>query len=174
MRAMTLWMAAGAMTLAGTGAGVGAAQTVVASGPAKGMAVVPPDDRLTVAGVFAHASPEVQLVFAILLISVLATLAIWAMSLPKVGKADAKGLAGALGRLRIVRSAATPLGFLAASYTLFSGFLGIANVRPAPSISVMAPGWAEAALAVMLGLLATTVAVVCERHLEARVRRAAA
>jgi hypothetical protein len=36
----------------------------------------------------------------------------------------------------------------------------------------MAPGWAEAALAVMLGLLATTVAVVCERHLEGRIRRA--
>ena len=47
-------------------------------------------------------------------------------------------------------------------------------MRPAPSISVMAPGWAEAALAVMLGLLATTIAVTCERHLEARIRRAAA
>src|SRR4029453_10417605 len=114
------------------------------------------------------------LVFAILLVSVAAALAIWAMNVAKVGQADAKRLAGALGRLRVVRSAATPLGFLAASYTLFAGFLGIANVRPAPSISVMAPGWAEAALAVMLGLLATTVAVACERHLEARIRRAAA
>jgi biopolymer transport protein ExbB/TolQ len=38
----------------------------------------------------------------------------------------------------------------------------------------MAPGWAEAALAVMLGLLATFVAVVCERHLEGKIRRAAA
>ena len=136
--------------------------------------VVPPAERLTILKVFADASPEMQTVFAILLISVVAAVAIWAMSLRKVGAADAKGLAGALGRLRIVRSAAMPLGFLGASYVLFSGFLGIANVRPAPSITVMAPGWAEAALAVMLGLLATTIAVACERHLEARIRRAAA
>ncbi len=137
-------------------------------------AVVPVAERLTVGRVFGDAAVEVQLVFVILAVSVLASLAIWAMSLPKVGQADAKGLAGALGRLRIVRSAASPLGLLAASYTLFSGFLGISNVRPAPTITVMAPGWAEAALAVMLGLLATTVAVACERHLEGRIRRAAA
>ena len=83
-------------------------------------------------------------------------------------------LAGALGRLRIVRSGATPLGLLAASYIIFSGFLGMANVRPAPTLTVLAPGLAEAALAVMLGLLATVIAVVCERHLEGRIRRAAA
>ena len=45
-------------------------------------------------------------------------------------------VAGALGRLKIVRSAGIPLGALAASYILFSGFLGIANVRPAPSITL--------------------------------------
>ena len=136
--------------------------------------MVPEAERLTVGRVFADAAPEVQLVFALLLISTVAALAVWAMSVPKVGQADAKGLAGALGRLRIVRSGATPLGLLAASYILFSGFLGMANVRPAPTVSVLAPGWAEAALAVMLGLLATFVAVICERHLEGRIRRAAA
>ena len=121
-----------------------------------------------------RSAPEVQLVFGLLVLAVGVAVVTWAMSLRKVGTADAKGLAGALGRLRIVRSAATPLGLLGASYTLFAGFMGIANVRPAPSISILAPGWAEAALAVMLGLLATTIAVACERHLEARVRRAAA
>ncbi|HEX7946729.1 MAG TPA: hypothetical protein VF495_18820 [Phenylobacterium sp.] len=165
MRRVGFWTA-----LAGAGVAAGAA----AAQPGTGYTVVPAAERLTVGRVFGDAAPEVQLVFAILLISVVAVLAIWAISLPKVGKGDAAGLAGALGRLRIVRSAATPLGFLAASYTLFSGFMGIANVRPAPTMTVMAPGWAEAALAVMLGLLATTVAVVCERHLEARIRRAAA
>ena len=145
-----------------------------AQGPEPGFTLVPAAERLTVGGVFADAAPAVQVAFALLLVSAVAAIVIWAVSLPKVGKGDAKGLAGALGRLRIVRSAATPLGFLAASYTLFGGFLGLANVRPAPSISVIAPGLAEAALAVMLGLLATTVAVACERHLEARIRRAAA
>ena len=170
MRRAGFWATTAMVALA---CGSAAADTM-ASGPAEGMTVVPPDERLTVGGVFADASLEMQVIFAILAVSVLASLVIWAMSLPKVGKADAKGLAGALGRLRIVRSGASPLGLLGAAYVLFSGFLGMANVRPAPSITVMAPGWAEAALAVMLGLLATTVAVVCERHLEGRIRRAAA
>ena len=146
----------------------------LSAGGASAQAVVPEAERLTMGGVFADAAPEVQLVFALLLISTVAALAIWAMSLRKVGQADARGLAGALGRLRIVRSGATPLGLLAASYTLFAGFLGVANARPAPSFTVLAPGLAEAALAVMLGLLATFVAVICERHLEGRIRRAAA
>ena len=136
--------------------------------------VVPVSERLTIGRVFADATLEVQVAFAVLLVSVIAAVVIWAMSLPKVGQADARGLAGALGRLRIVRAGAAPLGFLAASYTLFCGFLGMANVRPLPTITVLVPGWAEAALAVMLGLLATFVAVVCERHLEGRIRRAAA
>ena len=164
-------------TAAAMSAGVARAQATVEAvqtGPAVGYAVVPMSERLTIGGVFADAAPEVQLAFVILLISTLAALAVWALSLPKVGQADAKGLAGALGRLRIVRSGALPFGCLAASYIAFSVFLGISNVRPAPSITVMAPGFAEAALAVMLGLLATTVAVVCERHLEGRIRRAAA
>lgn len=142
--------------------------------PAPVYTVVPPAERLTVLGVFADASREMQIVMAILLVATVVSLAVWALSLGKVGKADAKGVAGALGRLRIVRSAGVPLGCLAASYVMFSSFLGISNVRPAPSLTVVAPGLAEAALAIMLGLLATTVAVVCERHLEGRVRRAAA
>ena len=163
------------MAVAGAlSAGGASAQAAVQSGPAVGYAVVPEAERLTVGRVFADAAPEVQLVFALLLISTVAALAVWAMSVPKVGQADAKGLAGALGRLRIVRSGATPLGLLAASYILFSGFLGMAHVRPAPTLTVLAPGLAEAALAVMLGLLATVIAVICERHLEGRIRRAAA
>ena len=158
--------------------GLGFSTTTVggalSAGGASAQAVVPEADRLTMGGVFADAAPEVQLVFALLLISTVAALAIWAMSLRKVGQADAKGLAGALGRLRIVRSAATPLGLLAASYIIFSGFLGMANVRPAPTLTVLAPGLAEAALAVMRGLLATVITVVCERHLEGRIRQAAA
>ena len=136
--------------------------------------VVPEDQRLTFAGVVADAAPEVQLVMAILALATVASAVVWATSLNKVGKGDAKGLAAAIGRLRIVRSGAAPLGFLTASYILFAGFLGMANVRPAPGLTVLAPGFAEAMLAVMLGLLATTVAVVCERHLEGWIRRAAA
>lgn len=139
-----------------------------------GMTLVPPAERLTLGGVFADASLEVQVILALLIAAALSSLVIWGLSLPKVGKGDARALAGALGRLRIVRSGGAPLGALGASYVLFAGFVGLANVRPTPSIGVLAPGWAEAALALMLGLLATTVGVLCERHLEARIRGAAA
>lgn len=155
--------------------GMGAALAAgAASAQEVGYTLVPAAERLTVADVFADASTEMQAVMFLLLAAAAASVAVWAMSLGKVGRADAKGLAGALARLRIVRSAGVPLGCLAAAYVMFASFLGISNVRPAPSLTVVAPGLAEATLAIMLGLLATTVAVVCERHLEGRIRRAAA
>lgn len=137
-------------------------------------AVVPPSQRLTLPRVFADASVEVQLMLVLLIAAAVASLTVWAMSLGKVGGGDPKAVATALGRLRIVRSGATPLGLLTGCYVLFAGFLGIANVRPAPTLTVLAPGFAEATLAVMLGLLASALAVICERHLEARIRRATA
>ncbi|WP_293352580.1 hypothetical protein [Phenylobacterium sp.] len=156
-------------------AGLAAEATYVTGPVAKPVyTLVPVAERLTVGDVFANAAPEMKLVMALLIIGTVAAVAVWALSLGKVGKADAKGLATALGRLRIVRSAGVPLGSLGAAYVLFSSFLAISNVRPAPSLSVVAPGVAEGALAIMLGLLATTVAVICERHLEGRIRRAAA
>lgn len=149
-------------------------EAVLASGPAVGYQIVPPAERLTLLRVLANATPSVQLLMVLLIAATLVAVVIWAASLPKVGQGDAKGLAGALGRLRIVRSSGALLGLLAASITLLSGFIGMANVRPTPSLAVLAPGWAEAALAVMLGLLASSIAVICERHLEGRIRRAAA
>ncbi len=156
------------------GSAARSSEAVVASGPAAGYQVVPAAERLTLFRVLANATPTVQLVMVLLIAATLVAVVIWAASLPKVGQGDAKGLAGALGRLRIVRSSGALLGLLAASITLLSGFIGMANVRPTPSLAVLAPGWAEAALAVMLGLLASAVAVICERHLEGRIRRAAA
>lgn len=140
--------------------------------PDPGYAVVPMEQRLTVLGVIGDAAVEVQAMLALLIAGAVGSLAVWAVSLGKVS--DARRAVAALGRLRIVRSGAAPLGFATASYVLLSGFIGISNVRPTPSLTVMAPGFAEATLAVMLGLLASAVAVICERHLEARIRRAAA
>jgi len=158
-------------------AAAAAAETVVypaREAPTAAYTLVPPDQRLTALRVFGDAAPEVKLVMALLILGTLAALAVWALSLGKVGTADAKGVAGALGRLRIVRSAGVPLGCLGAGYVMFSSFLAISNVRPAPGLTIVAPGLAEASLVIVLGLLATTVAVICERHLEARIRRAAA
>jgi hypothetical protein len=139
-----------------------------------GYTVVPASERLTPLGVVGDAALEVQLMMLLLFVGAVGSVVVWALSLGKVRSGDAKAVATALGRLKIVRSAATPLGLLAASYVVFCGFLGTANIRPAPTLTVMAPGFAEATLAIMLGLLASALAVICERHLEARVRRAAA
>lgn len=139
-----------------------------------GYTIVPVSERLTLGRIFAGAALPVQIVMAALLIATLASLVIWTLGLGNVGKGDAKSLATALGRLRIVRSAGTPFGLFTASYVFLHGFIGIANFRPTPSFAVLAPGLAEAALAVMLGLMASCVAVICERDLEARIRRAAA
>jgi hypothetical protein len=150
------------------------APAVVFAQTVDGYTIVPASERLTFAGVIADASIEVQLLMALMAAGALAAVVVWGMSLGKVGKGDARGVAAALGRLKIVRSGASPLGFLTAAYVLFNGFLGISNVRPAPDMTVLAPGFAEATLAIMLGLLASAVAVICERHLEGRVRSAAA
>lgn len=165
MRTKNLVAMAGALT---------GAPAVVFAQTVDGYTIVPASERLTFAGVIADASIEVQLLMALMAAGALAAVVVWGMSLGKVGKGDARGVAAALGRLKIVRSGASPLGFLTAAYVLFNGFLGISNVRPAPDMTVLAPGFAEATLAIMLGLLASAVAVICERHLEGRVRSAAA
>ena len=149
-----------------------AGAVMLAAGPA--WAQAPREPPLSLQGVLLNAAVPVQVVMLALIVGAVVSLGLWGAGLAKVGKGDARGLAGSLGRLRIVRSAGAPLGALAASFTLMSGFIGLANVSPQPSLAVLAPGWAEAALAVMLGLLATSVAVICERHLESAIRRAAA
>ena len=132
--------------------------------------VVPAAERLSLAGVFTDATLVNQVMMALLVAATLASVAIWATSLAKVGKGEAPVVG--LGRLKIIRSAGAMLGLLGASYTLLNGFIGLSNVRPVPTASVMAPGWAEATFLVMLGLLASTVAVICERHLEGKIARA--
>ena len=136
--------------------------------------LVPEAERLDLAGVFFDAALVPKLLMLILALAAPAAVAVWALCLPKVGRGDAKGVARSLGTLRVIRSAAVPLGFFAASYVLLHLFMSLANVRPTPGLTVMAPGFAEVMIMVMLGLFTATVAVVAERHLEARVRRAAA
>lgn len=140
----------------------------------EGYTVVPMAERLTFGGVLADASAEVQGMMALMAAGAVAAIVVWAMGLRHLGRADAPAIATALGRLRVVRSATAPIGFVTGAYVLFHGFMGIANVRPTPTLTVLAPGFAEATLAVMLGVTASAVAAVCERHLETQVRRAAA
>jgi hypothetical protein len=106
-------------------------------------------------GVFADAWRGAAGVRCLLIRDRAAAVLIWGLSLPKVGKGDAQGAGRRRwGGLRIRALGGDAARLPGGQLHPVRGFLGIANVRPAPSISVMAPGWAEAALAVMLGLLA--------------------
>ncbi|RAK56537.1 MotA/TolQ/ExbB proton channel family protein [Phenylobacterium deserti] len=132
--------------------------------------IVPPAERLTMSDVFADAAPANQAIMAGLLIATVAAVVLWAIRLTR--KVDVTG--SSLTYFRALKGVGPLLGLLGASYTLLGGFMGLANSRPTPPMSVLAPGYAEATLEVGIGLFAATVAVLCERHLEGRMRRAAA
>lgn len=149
------------------------AATPVAAQPSE-YTVVPVDQRLQFGDVFADASILNQAIMGGLTIAALTALIVWSVGLRNLSGADAKRLAKDLGALKAIRSAAPLIGLFGASYTLLSAFIGVANVRPSPSFTVLAPGYAEATLQVMLGLLAASIAALLERHLESRLRAAAA
>ena len=58
-----------------------------------------------------------------------------------------------------------------AAFVLLNGFIGIANVGVSVPMAVLAPGFAEAALLVVLGLVAGVVGVICHWIIEARIDR---
>ena len=64
------------------------------------------------------------------------------------------------------------VGCLGAAYVLFGMSLGLANVEVAPTLKQLAPGYAEAALLLMLGLKAGVVAAVANAIVEGRIDRA--
>ena len=71
--------------------------------------------------------------------------------------------------LMILLVAAALLG---AVFVLLNGYLGIANAGGPVPMPVLAPGFAEAALLFLLGLLAGVVGVFCHWIIEARIDRA--
>ena len=56
-------------------------------------------------------------------------------------------------------------------YVLLMGFIGMANVGEPVPMAVLAPGYAEAALLFLLGLLTGVVGVICHWIIEARIDR---
>lgn len=129
---------------------------------------IPAADRLTLAGVFAHATIPVKVVLWGLAAALIAAVAVWIIQALRLGQRSSDGVAGGLAYLSAQAVAAPLFGLFGASYALMNCFIGIANVRPTPSLTVLAPGFAEASLSVGLGLLAGAIAVVGGRHLKAR------
>ena len=127
---------------------------------------VPPEDRLTVMGVFMDADPVVKLVLAGLVIAAVAALVIW---LVQLGRRTPS--ARAMTFLSVWSRSAVLVGLFGGAYTLMNSALALSNLRPAPTISVVAPGLAETLLSIMLGLLGAAIATMGHRHLQARLVR---
>ena len=120
---------------------------------------------MTLTAVFANASILVKLIFVAL---ALASVAAVALSVVKL-RSGAK-LAGGSAFLSALRFGGPLAGLMGAAWGVLRMSLGLANVGSAPP-QVLARGWAEAALVVVLGLACGLVAVIANWAVEARIDR---
>jgi hypothetical protein len=126
--------------------------------------VVAADQRLNGLGVILHAKPLIMMAMILLALAIVAATALWvSQTIRPTRRAGA-----AVGWLSAIASGAPMLGLAAAAYGLMDGCIGLANVRPVPSLSILAPGLAEAFFCIMLGTLASAIAHVGGKHLQAR------
>ena len=130
------------------------------------MQPLPLDQRLTLVKVLAHATPAVQVIIFGLILAVMTSVALWAVQAP--GGRSRESAQRTLAFLSAVLIVGPLLGLTAASYGLLDMSIGIANVRPTPDLSTLAPGLAEASLCVLLGLLAAAFAAGFRAHLAQR------
>ena len=122
--------------------------------------------RLTLAAVFGDAAPSVKLVMLALVVGALAAMIVTVLKL-----ASGRRLSGGSAYVSALRLGGPLLGLVGAMYVLLMGFIGMANVGEPVPMAVLAPGYAEAALLFLLGLLAGVVGVICHWIIEARIDR---
>lgn len=120
---------------------------------------------LTPTIVFMDASPSMKVVMLGLLV---ATLAAIIVGVRKV--LAGPNLSGGSAFVSALRLGGPLLGLLGGAYTGLMMFMGLAR-RGAQPIEVLAPGLAEIAMLVLLGLLAGVVAVASHWAIEARIDR---
>jgi hypothetical protein len=121
---------------------------------------VPVDQRLTLLGVVTHAKPVVEVFLFLMFVMLIAAVVVWVMQL--AGRRDSERGESVLSTVLVT---APLFGLTAAAYGLMDMSIGIANVRPTPDLTVLAPGFAEAGLCILLGLLAASLAAAFRAHL---------
>ena len=122
--------------------------------------------RLTMSTVFGDADETMKGLMILLVLASLAAVAVTALKL-----ANGRRLAGGSAFVSALRLGGPLLGLLGAVFVLLNGFIGIANVGVSVPMAVLAPGYAEAALLVFLGLVAGVVGVICHWIIDARIDR---
>jgi len=130
---------------------------------------VAPAERLTLLGVFAHAKPVVMLI----LVGLVLASAYAAFVYVRGAVASRDRRPQGLVFLWALASGGPLVGLFGAAYGVADMFIGVANVRPTPSLTVLAPGFAEAGFCVTFGLLAGAIGVIGHRHLTDRADRLA-
>lgn len=121
---------------------------------------------ITLGDVFGDAAPSVKLVMLLLVVGALAGVIVTVLKL-----ASGRGLSGGSAYVSALRLGGPLLGLVGSMYVLLMGFIGMANVGEPIPMAVLAPGYAEAALLFLLGLLAGVVGVICHWIIEARIDR---
>ena len=122
--------------------------------------------RLTIATVFFDADETMQFLMIALVAASLAAIIVTGLKL-----ASGKRLNGGSAFVSALRLGGPLMGLVGAAFVVLMGFIGIANFGPVP-MPVLAPGFAEAALLFLLGLIAGVVGVVCHWIIESRIDRA--
>lgn len=123
--------------------------------------------RLTLAGVFADADETMQFLMVALVAASLAAIIVTGLKL-----APGKRLNGGSAFVSALRLGGPLIGLVGAAFVLLMGFIGMANFGGPVPMPVLAPGFAEAALLFLLGLIAGVVGVVCHWIIESRIDRA--
>jgi hypothetical protein len=120
---------------------------------------------LTPGAIFAEAAPSMKIVMVALILTLIGAIVV---TVRKLGSGP--HLSGGSTYLSALRLGAPLLGLLGAAFNLLMMFIGLANFGPQP-INVLAPGLAEGAFLLVLGLTVGVIAVICHGAVEARVDR---
>jgi hypothetical protein len=128
------------------------------------LTVIAADQRLNGLSIVLHAKPLVMVAIVLLAIAIVAAVA---LSISQAIRPTRRAAAAAAW-LSAIAAGGPMLGLAAAAYGLMDACIGLANVRPVPSLSILAPGLAEAFFCIMLGALASAIATVGGKRLQAR------
>ena len=120
--------------------------------------LVPPEQRLTLVRVFEHGDPLTKLVFAGLILATAAALGVWLVQQLRIRRASPASLARSQDFLSMLVVAAPLFGLTRAAYEVMKVCIGLVDLRPAPDLVMLAPAFAEASMAVLLGVCTAAIA----------------
>ena len=123
--------------------------------------------RLTLGVVFGDADELNKMLMVLLMAAALAAVLVTGLKL-----ASGRRLNGGSAFVSALRLGAPLMGLVGAAYVLLMLFIGIANFGGPVPLPVLAPGFAEAAMLFLLGVIAGVVGVVCHWIIESRIDRA--